>query len=106
MLSAVLLMKQLEFVYVMISKVIPCKFETFRFLLVGILMALSVSTKKAQQNLYELKFGYPRIILAKYDELALRFIMMEDPVAEKILEELKKDADDIPSQKDINGRYR
>ncbi len=55
----------------------------------------------AQQNPYEVKAGHPRIIMTKYDELTLRFIMMENPLAEKLKQELKKDADNLLSAKDI-----
>lgn len=55
----------------------------------------------AQQNPYEVKAGHPRIIMTKYDELTLRFIMMENPLAEKLKQELKKDADKLLSVKAI-----
>lgn len=55
----------------------------------------------AQQNPYDLKVGHPRIMMTKYDELALRFILMEDPLAEQLKKELKKDADKLLSSKNI-----
>jgi len=55
----------------------------------------------AQQNPYEYITGHPRIIMSKYDELALRFIMLEDPLAAKLKAELKKDADKLLSAKDL-----
>ena len=55
----------------------------------------------AQQNLYELKIGHPRIMMTKYDELAFRFIMLEDPVAEKLTNELRKDADKLLGSKEL-----
>lgn len=55
----------------------------------------------AQQNPYEMKIGHPRLIMTKYDELALRFIIMEDPLAEQLKNELKKDADKLLGAKDI-----
>ena len=55
----------------------------------------------AQQDLYELKVGHPRILMTKYDELALRFVMMEDPLLEKLKNELKKDANELLRAKDI-----
>ncbi|MCG8308434.1 MAG: DUF4962 domain-containing protein [Cytophagales bacterium] len=55
----------------------------------------------AQKDPYEMKIGHPRIIMTKYDELALRFIIMEDPLAEKLKNELKKDADKLLTSKDI-----
>ena len=61
----------------------------------------SISSSYAQQNPYEMKIGHPRIIMTKYDELALRFILMEDPLATKLKNELKKDADKLLGSKDI-----
>ncbi len=55
----------------------------------------------AQQNPYALKTGHPRIIMTKYNELALRFIMMDDPLAQKLKNELKKDADNLLKSKKI-----
>jgi oligo-alginate lyase len=71
----------------------------FRLLL--ILMLLSVTEGLAQQNPYEFKIGHPRIIMNKYHELALRFTMMEDPLAGKLKSELKKDADALLNSKNI-----
>ena len=66
-----------------------------------LLILIPLINIKAQENPYEMKIGHPRIIMTKYDELALRFIMMEDPLAEKLKTELKKDADKLLSSKDI-----
>ena len=85
----------------MVLKVVPFKFVSEAFLMTMVLFVLSSPMLCAQQNLYELKIGHPRIIMTKYDELALRFIMMEDPVAETLLKELKKDADKILNEKEI-----
>jgi len=60
-----------------------------------------IMTVHAQENPYELKIGHPRLMMTKYDELALRFIIMEDPLAEKLKNELKKDADALLNVKDI-----
>ncbi len=54
-----------------------------------------------QENPYDLKVGHPRIIMTKYDELALRFTMMENSLAGKLKNELKKDADNLLGSKDI-----
>ena len=62
--------------------------------------SLSINVQ-AQQNPYEMKIGHPRIIMTKYDELALRFTLMEDPLAEKLKKELKKDADKLLNARDI-----
>ena len=61
----------------------------------------SICSIYAQQNPYEMKIGHPRIIMTKYDELALRFILMEDPLATKLKNELKKDADKLLGSKNI-----
>ncbi len=55
----------------------------------------------AQQNPYEYITGHPRLIMSRYDELALRFVMLEDPLAAKLKVELKKDADKLLSAKDL-----
>lgn len=55
----------------------------------------------AQQNPYEFKIGHPRIIMTKYDELAMRFVLMEDPLAKKLKDQLKRDADKLLSSKEI-----
>jgi len=70
-------------------------------LLTTILNILLFQFLIAQENPYEMKIGHPRIIMTKYDELALRFIMMENPLAENLKSELKKDADKLLSSKDI-----
>jgi len=56
---------------------------------------------RAQQNPYALKTGHPRIIMTKYNELALRFIMMDVPLAQKLKNAIKKDADDLLKSKKI-----
>ena len=61
----------------------------------------AVTTAEAQIDPYELKIGHPRIIMTKYDELALRFTMMEEPLAEKLTNELRKDADKLLKSKNI-----
>jgi hypothetical protein len=61
----------------------------------------SITAVFAQQNPYEFKIGHPRIIMNKYHELALRFTMMEDPLAGKLKAELKKDADALLNSKNI-----
>lgn len=61
----------------------------------------SVTAGQAQQNPYDFKIGHPRIIMNKYHELALRFTMMEDPLAGKLKAELKKDADALLNSKNI-----
>ncbi len=71
-------------------------------ILVFISLSLIFSTNlRAQNNPYELKIGHPRLIMTKYNELALRFILMEDPLAEKLKNELKKDADQLIGSKKI-----
>jgi hypothetical protein len=72
------------------------------FLLYFLILLTFQTVVFAQVNLYEIKMGHPRIIMSKYDELALRFIMMENTLAEKLTNELKKDADNLLSSKDIN----
>ncbi len=59
------------------------------------------SYSSAQQNPYEYITGHPRIIMSRYDELALRFVMLEDPLAAKLKAELKKDADKLLTAKDL-----
>jgi len=76
----------------------------FRYLIVWIFSAFLFILSfmaSAQQNPYEYITGHPRIIMSKYDELALRFIMLEDPLAAKLKAELKKDADKLLSAKDL-----
>ncbi len=79
--------------------------QTFRakrvFLILGIILYLLPHNSPGQKNPYEFKIGHPRIIMTKYDELALRFILMEDPVAGKLKTELKKDADGLLNSKNI-----
>jgi len=78
------------------------KFKFFILSFLGSFFILaSFPNLKAQENPYEMKIGHPRIIMTKYDELALRFILMEDPLAEKLKNELKKDANKLLSCKDI-----
>lgn len=81
-----------------------CKFNfriLHRFLwLLFIVLAVQPNVF-AQQNPYEMKIGHPRIIMTKYDELALRFTMMEDLLAVNLRKELKKDADKLLASKDI-----
>lgn len=55
-----------------------------------------------QDDQYELKTGHPRIILTKYGELALRFIITDDELATNLQNELKKDADKFLTSKHIN----
>ncbi len=71
------------------------------FLIIFGLAFFSINTGLAQQNPYEFKIGHPRIIMNKYHELALRFTMMEDPLAGKLKSELKKDADALLNSKNI-----
>ncbi len=71
------------------------------YLLVTFLGLIVIQNLLAQESSYELKIGHPRIILTKYDELALRFTLMEDPLAEKLKNELKSDADELLKCKDI-----
>ena len=79
------------------------RFKMSRSLLLYLLIFLTFQTAVfAQEDPYEIKIGHPRIIMSKYDELALRFIMMENPLAEKLTNELKKDADNLLSIKDID----
>jgi hypothetical protein len=66
-----------------------------------LIFLVPVSTAHAQHNPYELKVGHPRIMMTKYDELALRFILMEEPLAEQLKKELKKDADKLLGSKNI-----
>ncbi len=68
---------------------------------ISLLLFVTFFSVSAQQNPYEFKIGHPRIIMTKYDELALRFIMMENPLAEKLKTELKKDADKLLKVKNI-----
>lgn len=79
--------------------------NSFKAKIVGLVLfstiLLSFQGLSAQENPYEMKTGHPRIIMTKYDELALRFIMMEDPLAGKLKNELKKDADKLLGCKDI-----
>jgi hypothetical protein len=70
-------------------------------LLVGSLLFILPAVAAAQQSPYELKIGHPRLIMTKYDELALRFILMENPLADKLKSELKKDADVLLNSKNI-----
>lgn len=67
---------------------------------IGLICTIPQNTT-AQQDPYALKSGHPRIIMTKYDELALRFIMMEDPLAQRLKNELKKDADNLLKSKKI-----
>jgi len=69
--------------------------------IVMLLLLVNTDNSIAQQDPYELKVGHPRIIMTKYDELALRFIMMEDPLATMLKNELKKDADKLLNSKTI-----
>ncbi|NJN28294.1 MAG: DUF4962 domain-containing protein [Cyclobacteriaceae bacterium] len=55
----------------------------------------------AQQNPYEFTVGHPRLLMTKYDELALRFTIMENPLAEKLKNELKADADKLLQSKPL-----
>ena len=71
------------------------------FQLVLILFFVLHSAGFAQENLYELKSGHPRIIMTKYGELALRFTVEEDPLAINLQNELKKDADKLLNGKEI-----
>lgn len=73
----------------------------WQHLLVPFLGLIVLQNLFAQESSYELKIGHPRIILTKYDELALRFTLMEDPLAEKLKNELKSDADELLKCKDI-----
>jgi hypothetical protein len=78
----------------------------FRQLYFGIILILFIllpfsNTVEAQQNPYEIKSGHPRLIMTKYNELALRFIIMENPLARQLKDELKKDADKLLSSKKI-----
>lgn len=66
-----------------------------------IIVMLPGTSVVAQQNPYEFKIGHPRIIMNKYNELALRFTMMEDPLAGKLKQELKKDADALLNSRNI-----
>ena len=97
-------MTMLDSKYIM---VVMRKYSFLKLILASCLLASSgilISIPQqciAQQNPYEMKIGHPRIIMTKYDELALRFIMMEDPLAEKLKSELKKDADNLLNAKDI-----
>jgi oligo-alginate lyase len=70
------------------------------WILSAFLFALS-NYSLAQQNPYEYITGHPRLIMSRYDELALRFVMLEDPLATKLKAELKKDADKLLSAKDL-----
>ncbi len=56
---------------------------------------------KAQQNPYDYITGHPKLIMTKYDELAVRFTLMEDPLAARLKAELKKDADKLLAAKDL-----
>jgi hypothetical protein len=67
---------------------------------IGLICTIPQNTT-AQQDPYALKSGHPRIIMTKYDELALRFIIMEDPLAQRLKNELKKDADNLLKSKKI-----
>lgn len=85
---------------------IPLKYTTVvrgiaLFLASGLILPAVSTIAEAQKNPYEFKIGHPRIIMTKYDELALRFVLMEDPVAAKLKNELKKDADIILNAKNI-----
>jgi len=71
------------------------------FWIFGAILISQSSYTLAQQNPYEYISGHPRIIMSKYDELALRFAMLEDPLATKLKGELKKDADKLLSAKDL-----
>ena len=55
----------------------------------------------AQKNPYDYVTGHPRIVMSKYDELALRFSILEDPLAARLKTELKKDADKLLTVKDL-----
>lgn len=86
-------------------KLICCKRESgprrYRRVVVSVLLFFAFFSTSAQQNPYEFKTGHPRLIMTKYDELALRFVMMENPLAEKLKTELKKDADKLLKAKNI-----
>ncbi|MDZ7608250.1 MAG: DUF4962 domain-containing protein [Cyclobacteriaceae bacterium] len=80
--------------------------ETVRFRhlalwILGTFLLLLSFYASAQQNAYEYVTGHPRIIMSRYDELALRFAMLEDPLAARLKAELKKDADKLLSAKDL-----
>lgn len=77
------------------SKILP------QFILILCCILVAVSHLHAQEDPYELKTGHPRIIMTKYDELALRFVLMEDDLAIKLQGELKKDADKLLNSKEI-----
>lgn len=78
-------------------------FNMLRIFQLYLLIFLTIhSNVFSQEDPYEIKIGHPRIIMSKYDELALRFILMENTLAEKLKDELKKDADKLLSSKDIN----
>ncbi len=56
----------------------------------------------AQDEFYQLKSGHPRIIMTKYDELAVRFAFLEDSLAVQFRDELKRDADIFLNEKLVN----
>ena len=90
-----------QVIVLFLERIVTRSFERVILLIFVISMAPS-SNGHAQKNPYEMKIGHPRIIMTKYDELALRFILMEDQLAERLKMELKKDADKLLGSKDIN----
>ena len=77
------------------------RFVAKQFLIFTVIFIWLNANVKAQENPYDFKSGHPRIMMTKYDELALRFTLMEDPLADKLKNELKKDADKLLSSKNI-----
>lgn len=80
-----------NFIFKMVLKAVSIFFLLFSIQLTGF----------SQQDPYELKTGHPRIILTKYGELALRFIITDDLLATSLQNELKKDADKLLNAKEI-----